>query len=188
MRQPSEKIAKYLIIFVIAIVLIKSINGSGFFESKNYKGKGFKIRIPEGWTKIIIDKDAVYPQGTDFIELVPKGTNLELGPPLAIISVLSTRLETPIWIEDEFPDIVQSIRDAGHAVKDKGEIKIDEKTASWIVYLAASTPPALVLEFYIVTDNGTFIKLQYSADPDYFKQYRPYFEQFRESFKFRFSL
>lgn len=187
MKQPSEKIARFLVVFIIGVFIIKSFSGSVLFESKNYKGKGFFVRIPEGWTKVKKQKGDVYPDGIDFVQFVPRGTDLEVKKPEATISVLSKKLTTPIWIEDEFPDIVQSIREAGFEVKDKGEIKISEKVSSWIVYYDRKVP-ALVLEFYIVSDNNMFFKMQYSASPDKFQQYRQYFEELKDSFKFRFSL
>lgn len=187
MVQPSQRITQFLIFFVLAIVIFKNLSGSGFFESKNYKAKGFQVRIPETWTRVPKQKGVEYPRGTDFVQLVPEGTDLKAGKPKAIISLLSKRLEAPIWIEDEFPNILQSLGESGYDVKDKGEIKLDDKISNWVVYYDRKND-LLVLEFYVVTDNGTFIKMQYSADPENFKIYRPYFEQLRESFKFRFSI
>ena len=66
------------------------------------------------------------------------------------------------------------------------QLKIAEKISSWIVYYDRKTP-ALVLEFYIVSDNNMFFKLQYSADPDKFQKNRLSFEELKDSFKFRFG-
>ena len=187
MAQPSEKITKALFFFILGVFIIKNLSGSGIFESKNYKGKGYFVRIPEGWSKVKKKKGVVYPQGVDLVQFVPKGTNLELERPDASIFIYSKKLTTPIWIEDEFPDIVRSLREAGFEIKDKGEIKVDDKISAWVVYYDRANS-LLNLEFYIVSDNNMFFKMQYSADPDKFQQNRNSFEELKNSFKFRFSL
>jgi len=185
--QPSEKIIKFLILFVIGVFIIKNFSGSSFFEAKSYKGKGYFVRIPKGWKKVKKEKGVVYPQGVNFVLFIPRGINLEIEQPDVSISIYSKKLTTPIWIEDEFPDIVRSLSEAGFEVKDKGEIKLDGKISSWVVYLDRKTP-ALNLEFYIVSDNNMFYKMQYSAKPENFQQNRHYFEELKNSFKFRFAL
>ena len=64
---------------------------------------------------------------------------------------------------------------------------LDEKLAKWLVYYDKKVP-ALVLEFYMVTDNNIFYKIQYSARPDKFNKQRAAFEELKDSFKYRFSL
>lgn len=186
MSQPSERISKFLILFIIGVIIVKNISGTGIFESKNYKGKGYFVRIPEDWSKVKKRKGTIRSQGTDIVQFVPTGTNLEDERPDAMISIFSKKLTTPIWIEDEFPDIVHSLREAGFEIKDKGEIKLDDKISSWVVYYDRVNS-LLILEFYIVSDNNMFFKMQYSADPDKFQQNRNAFEELKDSFKFRFS-
>lgn len=187
MAQPSEKITKLLIFFIVGVFIVKSLTGSGIFESKNHKGKGYFVRIPEGWSKVKKEKGVVYPQGVDFVQFLPKGINLEIERPDASISIYSKKLTTPIWIEDEFPDIVNSLRETGFDVRDQGEIKVDGKISRWVVYF--DRPNYLLnLEFYIVSDNNMFFKIQYSADADKFQQSRHSFEELKNSFKFKFSL
>ena len=187
MSQPSDRIAKFLILFVIGIFLIKNFTGSGFFEPTDHKGKGYYVKIPKGWSKVKKEKGTVYPQGVTFVQFVPEGVDLKVARPDAMISIYSKKLITPIWIEDEFTNIVQSLREEGYEVKDQGQIKVDEKIAGWVVYFDRKTP-ALNLEFYIVSENNMFYKMQYSADPDKFQENRHYFEELKNSFKFRFSL
>ena len=118
---------------------------------------------------------------------VPKEIDLKIEEPDSYISILTKKLTTPIWVEDEFPDILMSIQKAGYKIMDKGEIKIDDVISKWVVYHDKQTP-TLVLEFYMVTDNSIFYKIQYSTHPDRFNKLRKSFEELRESFKFRFSL
>lgn len=187
MSQPSEKITKFLIVFVIGVFIIKGLSGAGFLEAKSHKGKGYFVLIPEGWMRVKKEKGVIYPRGVEIVQFIPKGIDLEIEEPGAFISIYSKKLDAPIWIEDEFPNIVMSLRKEGFDVKDKGDIKINEKIGAWVVYLDHKIPK-LNLEFYMVSDNGMFYKIQYSADPDKFSKYRYAIEELKASFKFKFSL
>ena len=187
MEKPSTKLTKVLVIFVIAVFLIKNATSSGIFEAKDHKGKGFYVKIPEGWKKVKKQKGVVYPEGVEVVLFVPKGIDVAYEQPDVYISIFTKKLSTPIWIEDEFPEILGSIKKAGYKIRDKGEIKLDGRLSAWVVYHDKKTP-ALVLEFYMVTDNSMFFKIQYSAHPDKFNKERASFEELKDSFKFRFSL
>ncbi|MCH7516529.1 MAG: hypothetical protein IIB08_05325 [Bacteroidetes bacterium] len=187
MEKPSDHIVKYLIIFVIGVILIKTTSGSGIFVSKIHKGKGYSVQIPKGWKKVKENKGIIYPKDVELVTFVPKSIDLKIQEPDVFISIFTKKLSTPIWIEDEFPDILQSLREAGFDVKDKGEIKLDNVISKWVVYHEKKIP-ALVLEFYMVTDASIFYKMQYSAHPDKFNVARADFEELKNSFKFRFSL
>lgn len=189
MRQPSEQIARFLIFFIFVVFVIKNFTGSGVFESPIYKGRGYSVVTPDGWIRVKEDKKSkqVYPKGVEVVMFVPKGANPAREKPGAVITLFTKKLTTPIWIEDEFPDIIAAIKLEGHKVMDKGEIKLDDQIFYWFVYHDERTPE-LVLEFYYVSDNNTFYKLQYSAHPDVFNVHRRGFEALKDSFKFRYSL
>ena len=187
MSQPSERITKYLIIFIVGVIILKGLTGSGFFESKTHKGRGFVASIPPGWKLVKKEKGVVYPRGVEIALFVPKGMDTEEKSPSIFISIYSKKLTTPIWVEDEFPEILQSISQSGFQIMDKGEIKVSGVISKWVVYHDKQTP-ALALEFYLVTDNSIFYKLQYSAHPDQFNQNRAAFEFLKESFQLKFSL
>ena len=61
MREPSEKITIFLVLFVIGIFIIKNLTGSGIFEPTDHKGKGYFVKIPKGWAKVKKAKGTVYP-------------------------------------------------------------------------------------------------------------------------------
>ncbi|MCK5081625.1 MAG: hypothetical protein KAR31_01840 [Candidatus Omnitrophica bacterium] len=183
----SKKLTKLLVLFVVGVLLFKNATSSGIFEAKDHKGKGFYVKIPEGWKKVKQQKDVVYPEGVQVVMFIPKEINVEYEVPDVYISIFTKKLSSPIWIEDEFPEILSSIKKGGYKIMDKGEIKIDDRLSAWVVYHDKKTP-ALVLEFYMVTDNSMFYKIQYSAHPDKFNKQRPAFEELKVSFKFRFSL
>lgn len=187
MEKTSTKLTRALIVFVLAVLFIKNATTSGIFVSKVHKGKGYLVRIPEGWKKVKKQDDVVYPEGVDVVMFVPNSIDIKNELPDVYISVFAKKMTTPIWMEDEFPEILKSIKDAGYKIMDKGEIDLDEKMSEWVVYHDPKTP-ALVLEFYVVNDNNMFYKIQYSAHPDKFNVDRPAFEQLKDSFKFRFSL
>lgn len=187
MEKASEKLTKLLVIFVVAVFLIKNATSSGIFEARDHKGKGFYVKIPSGWKKVKKQKNVVYPEGVQVVMFVPKGIDVNVEQPDLYISIFTKKLTTPIWIEDEFPDILRSIAKSGYKIMDKGEIKLDGVITKWVVYHDKKTP-ALVLEFYLVTDDSMFYKMQYSASPDKFNKERHSFEELKGSFKFRFSL
>jgi len=187
MSEPSERLTKFLVMFIIGVFIIKSLTGSGLFEAKTHKGKGYFVKIPEGWTRVKKEKGVAYPQGVEFVQFIPKGVDLEIEQPKATISIYSKKLTTPIWIEDEFPDIILSLRRAGYEIKDKGEIKLGKLISSWVVYYDRKAH-VLNLEFYMVSENNMFFKIHFFADPDNFQKSRPALEELKDSFKFRFSL
>jgi hypothetical protein len=187
MEQTSTKLTKALIIFVVGVFLIKNATSSGIFEPKDHKGKGYYVKVPSGWKKVKQQKGVVYPEGVEVVLFVPRNIDVKYEEPDVYISIFSKKLTSPIWIEDEFPTILSSIKRQGYQIMDKGEIMLDDKIAKWLVYHDKKTP-ALVLEFYMVTDNNIFYKMQYSAHPNKFSKNRPAFEELKDSFKYRFSL
>lgn len=186
-NESSTKIIRILILFIVVVVITKNAIVAGLFTSKSHKGKGYFVRIPEGWRKVKKQKGFEYSQGVEGVMFVPKEMDPNIEEPDVYISIFTKKLTTPIWIEDEFPEILQSIKSSGFQLKDKGEVKLNDKVANWVVYYDKKIP-ALFLEFYMVTDNSIFYKMTYSALPEKFNVYRESFEYLKDSFKFRFSL
>ena len=169
------------------MILIKIFGGSGLFTPKSYKGKGYFVKIPVGWKILKKKKGAIIPKDVQVVTFVPEETDPKEDDPGTFITIFTKKLSTPVWIEDEFPDILNSIAKAGFKILDKGEIKMDGVFSKWVVYHDEKTP-ALALEFYMVTDNSVFYKIQYMAPPDTFNALRGSFEELKASFRFRFSL
>jgi hypothetical protein len=187
MEKASTKLSRAMFLFIVAILVIKNATSSGIFEARDHKGKGYYVVVPQGWKKVKKKKEIVYPEGVTVVMFVPKGTDTDLEVPDAYISIFTKKLTTPIWVEDEFPDILKSIHDSGFKIMDKGDIKLGGTESKWVVYHDKKAP-ALILEFYMVTDTNVFFKMQYSAHPDLFNKERAAFEELKDSFKFRFSL
>ncbi len=187
MEQASTKITRFLILFIIVVVVIKNASMLGFFEPKDHKGRGYYVKVPSGWKMVKKQKGVVYPDGVEVVMFVPKEADLDQQESDVYISLFVKKLTTPVWIEDEMPDILRSIVQGGNKIMDKGEIKIDGTVSQWVVYHDLKTPE-LVIEFYMVTDTSVFFKIQYAAPPDKFNKLRGSLEEFKKSFKFRFSL
>jgi len=187
MEQPSDKIVRYLVIFVVAVALIKVTSESGIFASSTHKGKGYLVIIPEGWKKVKQKKGAVLDKTVEILMIAPETIDTDNRRPDVFISIYSVKLSTPMWIEDEFPNILKELIDEGFKIMDKGEIKIDDVISKWVVYHDKKIP-ALNLELYLVTDSSMFYKMWYSAGPEQFNVFRSDFEKFKDSFKFRFSM
>lgn len=187
MEQTSDKIKRILIIFIVGVVIYKNASLTGLFEARNHKGKGYYVKVPTDWKKVKKKKGMVYPEGVAVVMFVPKEIDLDLQAPETYISIFTKKLASAIWIEDEMPDILMSIRRAGNKIMDKGQIKIDGLISEWIVY-HDSKVPAFILEFYMVTDSNLFYKIQYAAPPGEFNTSRRSFEELKSSFRFRFSM
>ncbi len=184
---PSQKIARILMIFIIGVFFIKHLNGTGFFEPTSYKGRGYTVKIPEGWKKIKKEKGTRSSPGIHVVYFVPKETVLEGGAPDIFISIQSKKLVEPIWIEDEFPGMITALKRSGMDVKDHGKIEFNKMLSGWVVYHNKRIP-ALILEFYVVNENNMFYTMRYSSKPNQFNQSRHAFEELKDSFKFRFGV
>jgi len=187
MEEASTKIKRFLIIFIVAVIIIKNASLAGMFVATDHKGKGFYVKVPAGWKKVKQKKGMVYPPGVAVVMFVPKEADLSYQEPDVYISIFTKKLTTPVWIEDEMPDIRRSIVESGHKIMDKGKVEIGGLLSEWVVYHDLKTP-ALVIEFYMVTDVSVFYKIQYAAPPDQFNRMRGSLEELQKSFKFRFSM
>lgn len=180
-----DRIKSLIIYVVLATVIIKSLMMTGIFRSTTFNGDGFKVSIPSGWEmskERSREKKYEETKITTFVTQEKDSDDI----PQAVITLLSKKLEQAIWIEDEFPNIVQAIR-VKYKVIDKGEIKLDNQLTKWVFYEDKKNN-LLNLDFYLVTEASKFYKIQFSAFKEHFKKHRPAFEELRESFKLDFSL
>ncbi len=187
-----EVIKKRLIWFIVILIFAKYFSSLESFQSRKYKAKGYEVIVPAGWkhskkySKKIKSKNSY--QETYIAVFVPVGQERRKEGELeAKISVISMKLESAMWLEDEWPGIIMAIRRAGMKVIDKGEIKIDTKISKW-VFFHDKRAKILTIEFYIITENNMFFKLQYSTQDTKFKDYRQGFEKFKNNFKIIFSI
>jgi len=187
-----EIIRKRLMWFIIILVFVKYASTLESFHSRKYKEKGYEVLVPAGWKhskkhSAKIKSENSY-QETIVAVFVPVGHEKRKAEELdAKISIFSTKLANAMWIEDEWSDIIMSIRRAGMHVIDKGEIKVDTEVSHW-VFFHDKQAEILTIEFYIITENNMFFKIQYSTQDMKFNDYRPGFEEFKGNFKVKASL
>lgn len=178
---------RHIIIFVIFVVGVVSIlSKTDMFKEGRYKGKGYTIMFPEGWSDAAKKKkksvrEILFPQKPEQIVYASPEKDLD-DIPLATISVLTRKLEQALWIEDSFHEVNKALKTVGMIIMDQGDIDISGKRSKWILYRDAEWR-RMNLEFYLITDNNVLYKIQYSTDPDAFNKYRPTFEKTRETFK-----
>lgn len=187
----SEKIKQILVYFIFGVLTIKALMLGGLFKSDIHKGTSYTIRYPIGWIK---EKEETptgsFLRSTEKPEIVTFSTpqkDLLADLPEASLTVLTTKLSQPTWIEDEFPEIVGLLKSYGYRVLDRGDIKINEQVWKWVLYMDAKQT-TMNLEFYFVNDKNILFKMQYRATPEHFKKHRPAFEAAKDSFTFATSL
>lgn len=197
----SDKILGALLKFCLVILFLKFVVFGAWLKSPTHKGPGYSILKPVGW-EVIEDATGVQPifaanEKPDVVmfarpekippsgQRFPEGKSPPAGTPVpeATIAVLVVKMANPIWIEDEFPTLLDALAKAGYHVLDHGQIKVDNEIFEWVLY-KDPTGSLVNLEFYYVNELNKLFKLQYQATPDAFKTYRPVFESTKETFKF----
>lgn len=183
-----------LIGFVLFVLIFKS----GFFSifsDKNISAGGFTVPRIEGW-EMKKETDADDMETVTF--LYPPMDHIKeedidpYNPPeySAMISFTGGKLSAPIWIEDQFPEIVGSIMQAGYTIIDKGEIKIDDELSKWALYEKANAAEddPVIMSMYSAPDSGYFYKLEILAKPDVFNKFKPIFDAEVQAFKMKKGL
>ena len=160
-----------LILFVVGKIISARLQGAPI-----YKGPWYTVAVPEGWDKKKEEDEIIF--------LCPV-EDVYADVPEAMFSIYAKKVPgTPLWLDDLFIEVIESLQGADGKILDKGEIKIDGEIGNWVLF-RSDDPPLVILSFYLVDDNNRFTKIQYITQPDDFKKYRPEFEKFRASFKFK---
>lgn len=187
----SAKIIKAMVTFLVVVLCLKVLASSALFKSSVHKGYGYSFVPPAGWERVK-DPRGVSPvfEAADKPEVVmfavpEKVPNTDT--PVASMAVLTVKLAKPTWLEDDFPTLIDALVRAGYRLIDKGQLKIDNNIFRWVFY--EDTGSSLVkFEFYMVNDINRLYKIQYTAAPNAFKQYRPAFEASKNTIKFSAQL
>ena len=169
---------KTIIFLILLIVAVR------FFlyppQNKNlHKGHNYSVIMPEGWEK----KEAE----NEVIVLSPE-TDFMTDKPLAVFSIYAKKVEgAALLLDIAFQEFIESYRKSGWKVIKKGEIKIDEQITKWILCQPLEEEsPELLLIFFNLDDFNNMTQIQYLAkDVDAFNKYRPTFEKFKDSIKFK---
>ena len=156
-------------------------------DAGTYKGKGFSIVFPLGWTEWKIP-EAVQKENKEGLKNINTVTYVSptqdpaSDTPAASLSIISYKLQQAAWLDDEFPRIVTAIQKKGGRVIKKGEITLNNEPTRWVFYEDVADR-ILNLEFYIITNENMFYKIHYAAKEAAFNKYRPAFEKAKATFK-----
>ncbi len=186
-----EKLKQIIIFSLLFLFIIVSGKKTGLFEPKYINGNGYKMDFPVGWvknkefSKRYRDEEDLYE--TEVFTYETPERNPKTGEPEATLEVYSKKLPSAAWLEDEWGDIIHSIRRARFKILDKGEIKIDGEIFKWAIFHDRKRT-VLIIEFYHITEGNMFYKIRYYADPRAFPRHRPAFEAAKESFRLKLKL
>jgi hypothetical protein len=175
------------VLYLVAIVLaIKFVILGGAFKSDKHSGRGYTIKFPSGWTqnKDVSTNNSILAS-SETPEVIMYSTpelNEKRMKPAAQMGITTFKLSQATWAEDEFPYILGMLIQSGMTIKDKGQIKIDDRVNYWVLYFDKTN--MLHWEFYYIDDSNIFFKLEYICFPESFSKYRPDFEAAKDTLKY----
>ncbi len=162
-----------IILFLVAFgvrYIIKNLH-----DPTVYKGSWYTVKIPEGWQK---------RQEKDEVLFISPEVDVLTDTPYAIFSIYTKAAQGALFIEDYMQQVFEMLSQANGQIVDKGEIKVDEEIAQWVLF--HQHEPALVyLTFYVVDDYNRLTRIQFVSTPNKFQKYREEFEKFKGSLKFK---
>ncbi len=162
-----------VILLAVFIFVLRLIAGH-IYDPTMYRGPWYRVKIPEGWKKEVKDDEVFFTSpGKDF-----------LGNPHAIFSIYGFQSKGALFMEDFFPEVMDGLLRQDGEVLQHGEIKVDEQISRWVLF-RNHDPEWIIWTFYVIDDYNRLTKIQMMTKPDDFTQYRPIFEQFKDSIKFR---
>lgn len=184
-----DVILKNILLGLVLLLAVKSLTGN-LGNTKEYSGVGFSITKPDGWEVLKGEHNHIqmFPKDYTQVDVVTFfSPQTENNKPISRITAVGAKMATPPWLEDLWPEIVKAYEQFGYTIRDKGEIKIDDKIAKWILY-EKKNKGDLYLEFFTVDDKSGIFKLAFVTSPKGFMQNRKVFDQVRGSFQFSRSL
>ncbi|MEW5895604.1 MAG: hypothetical protein AB1650_07605, partial [Candidatus Omnitrophota bacterium] len=107
-----------------------------------------------------------------------------LGNPEAIFSIYGYQSKGALFMDIFFPEVLESLQTQNGKLLQHGEIKIDELVSNWILF-RYNDPKWIIWTFYVIDDFNRLTKIQMMTKPDDFDKYRPVFEKFKDSVKFK---
>ncbi len=180
------KFIKAFAALVITVLFFKLVVFGLWMQSDVHKGDGYSFTPPRDWKEVKESSGvrAVFETlgRPDIVTFVTPERTGYTDVPLASMSILTAKLANPTWMEDEFPNLLTALREAGYPVIDRGQIKIDTMDFHW-VFFEDPQAQTVNMEFYSVNDVNKLYKIQYTADLDAFKEYRPAFEAAKDTIK-----
>ncbi|MDP2652861.1 MAG: hypothetical protein Q8Q08_02395 [Candidatus Omnitrophota bacterium] len=165
---------KMVIFFVILIVGVNILKEKMFDESV-HRGGWYTVVKPVGWNERKEENEIIFES--------PE-TSVMTGMPEAIFSIYSVKATGALFLEDLFGEVMASLRQLKGKVLDKGQLKIDNQDARWVLFFHRD-PDLFILTFYIADDFNRLTKIQFISTPEKFPSYRSQFEAFKNSIRFK---
>jgi len=187
LKEVLEDNSNKVILVVGLVIFLKLFLGSSLFKTDMFKGDGFTIKFPENWVmneELTQRKSYKNDINKEMIVFETPDADLLTKESYARIVISTIQLDLPVWIEDEFPKILDALKQSGVELIDKGQIKIDERIFRWVFYNDKRLN-LLTIEFYYVDDANKLFKIQYMADDQKFNDYRQDFETAKETLKLK---
>lgn len=164
------------LIFFLVIILVGLRPFIARMTDKSvYRGPWYTVAVPKGWTT---------KTETDTVYFTTPDQNVLTGMPEATFSIYSYRSKGALFIENLFPDVLGTLIESQASILKKGEIKVDNQISKWVLY-ETQYPPLMTLSFFIVDDFNRLTRIQFMTHPNDFTKYRPAFEAFKDSLKFK---
>lgn len=164
--------AKFLVLAII-IFAVRLIAGH-IYDPTVYRGKWYKVNIPQGWSKET-EEDEVFFKSPE---------KDYLGNPKAIFSIYGYQSRGALFMDLFFPDVLAGLAKQDGKILQQGQVKISDITASWTLF-RNNDPKWIIWTFYVIDDHNRLTKIQMMTKPDDFDTYRPVFEQFKDTIKFK---
>jgi len=171
MWKQYKKVLFYFAVFVLVLkfAIVR------FMDQSVHRTKWYQVDVPTGWTKKVDEEETVF---------ISPDENILTGMPDAIFSVYGEKSTGSLFVGDIIVEVIQQYLKMDGRIINRGEIKIDGLVAKWILFRNAE-PDLMVMTFFIVDDFNRLIRIQFTTGANDFQKFRPLFEKFKESIKFK---
>jgi len=164
------------ILFKFAIlVLVLKFAIAYFMDQSVHKTKWYQVDVPEGWSKKVDGEETAF---------IAPDENILTGMPDAVFSVYGEKSTGSLFLGEVIMEVIQQYQKMDGKIINRGEIKIDDLVAKWILF-RNEDPDLMVMTFFIVDDFNRLIRIQFTTGANDFNKFRPIFEKFKESLKFK---
>ncbi|MCK5214458.1 MAG: hypothetical protein KAR05_03810 [Candidatus Omnitrophica bacterium] len=164
-----------LIVFVLFAVILFRMQLEKFFNPAVYRGPWYTVTIPVGWEKKVLEDEVVFlsPELDIYTEM-----------PEALFSIYSKKSDGSLFLGDLFVQVLKELKKSGVKILKQGDVDVDSQRSKWVLVKNVEHE-LIILTFFIVDDFNRYTKIQFVANPEKFNEYRPAFEEFKGTFKFK---
>jgi len=170
-------IKKLFLILIVVAVVFRTMIYPKLFDPTHLRASNFSLTIPEGW-EVYEEPFIEYEEDVEVVVLAPSElinpalySEFEyfvdeetVQVPTTIIKIYSKWLKLPIWLEGEFPEILNGLRRMGRVIVKKGRVKMGDFDAFWCL-TENRNRTNVTLEYYVVGKGNKFVKLEYNSIP-----------------------